>query len=107
MGESWGTPIRTPRAEPTVSTRARSSTRLTRSTRREGTRMRYTNPSPRRRSHSRRRSLRNAMNSLAEYSGKSEAKTAAKKFYQDMEMVNLLSKRKKQDAALDAYAQMM
>ena len=40
-------------------------------------------------------------------SAKPAAKAAAKKFYQDMEEVNLLSKRKKQAAALDAYATMM
>ena len=51
--------------------------------------------------------MRGTMNYLAAASGKPEATAAAKKFYQDMEEVNLLSKRKKQAAALDAYATMM
>ena len=51
--------------------------------------------------------MRGTMNYLAAASGKPEATAAAKKFYQDMEEVNLLSKRKKQGAALDAYATMM
>ena len=52
--------------------------------------------------------MRNTMNYLAAApSAKPAAKAAAKKFYQDMEEVNLLSKRKKQAAALDAYATMM
>ena len=51
--------------------------------------------------------MRGTMNYLASASGKPEAKAAAKKFYQDMEEVNLLSKRKKQAAAQDAYGAMM
>ena len=51
--------------------------------------------------------MRNAMNSLAGASGNPAAKTAAVQFYKDMELVNLLSQRKKQDAALDAYKSMM
>lgn len=50
-------------------------------------------------------SMRSTMNYLA--TGKPEAVAAAKKFYMDLEAVNLLSKRKKQDAALDAYKDMM
>ncbi|KAH8058600.1 D-xylose 1-dehydrogenase [Aureococcus anophagefferens] len=46
--------------------------------------------------------MRGTMNYLAAASGKPEATAAAKKFYQDMEEVNLLSKRKKQAAALGA-----
>ncbi|KAJ8610377.1 hypothetical protein CTAYLR_003882 [Chrysophaeum taylorii] len=49
--------------------------------------------------------MRATMNYLA--SGKPEATATAKKFYQEMEAVNLLSKRKNQDAALDAYKEMM
>ena len=49
--------------------------------------------------------VRNARNPCR--SAKPSAKAAAKKFYQDMEEVNLLSKRKKQAAALDAYSAMM
>lgn len=51
--------------------------------------------------------MRNTMNYLAANSGKPEAKAAAKEFYQNLEQVNLLSKRKKQDAALAAYDDMM
>merc|ERR1719352_1781821 len=52
--------------------------------------------------------MRGTMNYLAAAPGANpKAKAAAVKFYQDMEEVNLLSKRKKQAAALDAYAQMM
>lgn len=67
--------------------------------------------------------MRATMNYLAAASGKPEAKAAAKKFYQDMEAVSLLSKvhslviaapahrlpaqRKNQAAASDAYKSMM
>jgi hypothetical protein len=52
--------------------------------------------------------MRNTMNYLAAGpSAKPGAKAAAKQFYQDMESVNLLCKRKKQDAAKEAYSSMM
>jgi len=52
--------------------------------------------------------MRNTMNYLVAAPGsKPGAKAAAKQFYQDMEAVNLLCKRKKQAAAQDAYASMM
>jgi hypothetical protein len=52
--------------------------------------------------------MRNTMNYLAASpSAKPGAKAAAVEFYQNMEAVNLLSKRKKQAAAMDAYAAMV
>jgi hypothetical protein len=52
--------------------------------------------------------MRNTMNYLAAGpSAKPGAKAAAKQFYQDVESVNLLCKRKKQDAAKEAYSSMM
>ena len=52
--------------------------------------------------------MRNTMNYLAAGpSAQPGAKAAAKQFYQDMEAVNLLCKRKKQAAAQDAYGAMM
>mmetsp|Transcript_14286 Transcript_14286/g.44204 ORF Transcript_14286/g.44204 Transcript_14286/m.44204 type:complete len:209 (+) Transcript_14286:73-699(+) len=52
--------------------------------------------------------MRGTMNYLAASpSAKPGAKAAAKQFYQDMEAVNLLSKRKKQAAAMDAYNNMV
>lgn len=51
--------------------------------------------------------MRATMNYLAAASGKPEAKAAAKKFYTELEAVSLLSKRKNQAAAADAYKSMM
>jgi photosystem II oxygen-evolving enhancer protein 3 len=52
--------------------------------------------------------MRATMNYLAAAPGANPgAKAAAKQFYQDMEDVNLLCKRKKQAAAQDAYGAMM
>jgi hypothetical protein len=52
--------------------------------------------------------MRDTMNYLAAGpSAKPGAKAAAKQFYQDVESVNLLCKRKKQDAAKEAYSSMM
>jgi len=51
--------------------------------------------------------MRGSMNYLAAASGKAEAKAAAKKFYVDLEAVDLLARRKNQAAAADAYKEMM
>merc|ERR1719282_1031064 len=52
--------------------------------------------------------MRGTMNYLAASpTAKPGAKEAAKQFYQDMEAVNLLSKRKKQAAAMEAYNAMI
>lgn len=51
--------------------------------------------------------MRGSMNYLATASGKPEAKAAAKKFYQSLEAVDLLSRRKNQAAAAEAYKVMV
>lgn len=48
--------------------------------------------------------MRATMNYLAAASGKPEAKAAAKKFYQDMEAVNLLSKVRSFVRAISPFA---
>jgi hypothetical protein len=47
--------------------------------------------------------LRDSMNRLAEASGKQEAKDAAKKYYQDLELMTVNARRKKPDLVKAAY----